>query len=392
MPAYTFIDTQTALQQFAQENHGIEWMCFDTEFVGEKRYHTLLCVIQIATIHGNYVIDPIKLDHITPILDLLENPAVVKITHAGENDYRLFSRQFNLTPQNTFDTQIAAAFLNYKYPISFQKLVSSELKLELKKGYTVTNWEARPLSQQQIGYALDDVLPLYDLWQQLRNQLLELGRLEWAKEEFEALENSSRYDKNPYDEAIQSNIMQKSNQREKIFLLRLFSWRREVAEFKNYSKEMILPAKMIGHIVKGMKAGKNALKGNRRLPNKIVEQHWATFADFYHEPATEEETEVLKRVKKTRSDDPQKDLLFEILYSVIKYKCLESGVAVEIAFPRADFKKIKEDINHADVVFNAGWRQLFFGKTFNNWLKSSKHLHIEIGEDTIQLIMDNNGR
>lgn len=386
---YTFIDTEKVLQQFAQENHGIEWMCFDTEFVGEKRYHTLLCVIQIKTIHGNYVLDPIQLEHIDPVLDLLEDPNVVKITHAGENDYRLFSRQFNLTPQNTFDTQIAAAFLNYKYPISFQKLVSSELKLELKKGYTVTNWEKRPLSQQQIGYALDDVLPLYDLWQQLRNQLVDLGRLEWAKEEFEALENASRYEKNPYDEALQSNLMQKSNQKEKIFLLRLFTWRREVAEYKNYSKEMILPSKMIGHIVKGMKAGKNALKGNRRLPNKIIEQQWETFASFYNKPATDEEKAVLKLVKSRSSDDPEKDLLFEILYSVIKYKCLESGVAVEIAFPRGDFKKIKEDINHADVVFKEGWRQQFFGKTFNNWLKNSKHLHIDIGEDVIQLIMNN---
>ena len=389
IPTYTFIDTDKALNQFAEENRGIEWMCFDTEFVGEKRYHTLLCVIQIKTIHGNYVIDPIKLKNIKVILDLLEDPTVVKITHAGENDYRLFSRQFNLTPQNTFDTQIAAAFLNYKYPISFQKLVSSELKVELKKGYTVTNWEARPLSKQQIGYALDDVLPLYDLWQSLRNQLIRLGRLEWAKEEFEALENASRYEKNPHDEALQSILMQKSSQREKIFLLRLFAWRRDVAEYKNYSKEMILPSKMIGHIVKGMKAGKNALKGNRRLPNKIIEQQWDTFEAFYNQPATTEEKALIQLVRSTRSDDPEKDLLFEILYSVIKYKCLESGVAVEIAFPRADFKKIKEDINHADVVFKEGWRQQFFGKTFNSWLKNSKHLHIEIVKQTIQLIMNN---
>lgn len=388
MQKYIFIDTPEGLDEFGRQNKNIEWMCFDTEFVGEKRYYTLLCVIQITTTHGNYVIDPIKLANIDIVLDLLADASIIKITHAGENDYRLLSRQYNTTPTNIFDTQIAAGFLGYKYPVSFQKLVSGELNIALKKGYTVTDWEKRPLSSQQISYALDDVLPLYDLWQSMQNQLTKLGRLHWAKEEFEALEQSSRYEKDPYDEALQSNLMHKSNKKERIFLLRLYNWRREEAERKNYSKEMILPSKMIGHIVKGMKSGKKALRGNRRLPDKIVDQHWELFESFYHDPATDEESSVLKRLKSQREEDPQKDLLYEILYSVIKYKCLDEGIDVSIAFPRADLKMIKEDVGHADVVFKSGWRQEFFGKTFNRWLKNSPHLKIEIGPESIELSMN----
>lgn len=388
MEPYTFIDTSKALEAFGQENKGIEWMCFDTEFVGEKRYYTLLCVIQIKTIHGNYVIDPIKLKNIDVVLGFLADPNIVKITHAGENDYRLLSRQYDMTPTNTFDTQIAAAFLGYKYPVSFQKLVGSELGISLKKGYTVTNWEARPLSKQQIGYALDDVLPLYDMWQNMKQRLEERGRLAWAREEFEALERSARYEKDPYDEALKSSLMRKANQQEKIFLLRLYNWRTSEAERKNYSKEMILSSKLIGHITKGMRSGKNALKGNRRLPDKIVDRYWSTFESLYQKPASEEELRVLKRFKKQGKEDPQKDLLYEILYSVIKYKCLDEGIDVSIAFPRADLKLIKEDVSHADVVFNAGWRQSFFGKTFNNWLKNSPHLQIDIGPDSIELSMN----
>lgn len=388
MEQYTFIDNHEALVAFGKENSGIDWMCFDTEFVGEKRFFTLLCVIQIKTIHGNYVVDPIKLPNIDVILAFLANPEIVKITHAGENDYRLLSRQYDMTPVNTFDTQIAAAFLGYKYPVSFQKLVSEELNITLKKGYTVTNWEARPLSEQQISYALNDVLPLYDLWQNMKGRLETSGRLAWAKEEFEALEDSARYEKDPYDEALKSNLMRKANKREKIFLLRLYGWRREEAERKNYSKEMILPSKMIGHIARGIRSGKKALKGNRRLPDKVVERHWSTFESLYQQDPSPEELNVLKRIKTQRREDPQTDLLYEILYSVIKYKCLDEGIDVSIAFPRADLKLIKEDVAHADVVFKEGWRQEFFGKTFNKWLKNSPHLQIDIGSESIELSMN----
>ena len=385
MRNYTFIDTEAGLEKFKDDNLGIDWMCFDTEFVGEKRYYTLLCVIQIKTQNGNYVIDPLQLSHIDPVLDMLADPQIVTITHAGENDYRLLARQYDLTPVNTFDTQIAAAFIGYKYPVSFQKLVSSELNIQLSKGYTVTNWEARPLSKQQIDYALDDILPLYDLWQKQRNLLLSLDRLHWAEEEFQRLEESAHYEKTAYDEALQSNLMHKSNRREKIFLLRLYKWRREVAAFKNYSKEMILPSKLIGHIVKGMRSGKKALKDNRRLPNNIIEQQWETFQGFYQADVTQEERDALKKLKKNRDEDPKTDLLYEILYSVIKYKCLEEDVAASIAFPRGDLKKIKENPLHAEHLFGKGWRQEFFGKTFTDWLKHFGKLDIEIGQDIIQL-------
>jgi ribonuclease D len=182
--------------------------------------------------------------------------------------------------------------------------------------------------------------------------------------------------------------MQKANQREKVFLLRLYQWRSEQAEKKNYSKEMILPAKLIGHIAKGMRSGKKALKGNRRLPDKIIDRYWSTFEAMYQEQPTAEELAVLEQIKTYKDEDPQKDLLYEILYSVIKYKCLDEGIDVSIAFPRADLKLIKEDVNHADVVFKNGWRQEFFGKTFNTWLKNSPHLEITVGPETIELSMN----
>ena len=109
------IEDEHAMQQFIEENKEIDWLCFDTEFVGEKRYVTLICLIQIATENGFYFIDTLKLDNIDPFLDLLEDASILKITHAGENDYRLLQQQMDVIPRNVFDTQIVSGFAGYKY-------------------------------------------------------------------------------------------------------------------------------------------------------------------------------------------------------------------------------------------------------------------------------------
>lgn len=159
-------------------------MCFDTEFVGEKRFETLLCLIQVVTSEGVYIIDPLVINDISPFLTLLERQDILKITHAGENDYRVFYNSYGILPKNAFDTQIAARFIGYSYPISFVKLVERELGMVLDKTYTVADWESRPLNEDQILYALNDVIPLPKLWQQMDKKVKELERTDWLKEEF----------------------------------------------------------------------------------------------------------------------------------------------------------------------------------------------------------------
>ncbi|MFQ5447339.1 MAG: ribonuclease D, partial [Saprospiraceae bacterium] len=172
---FTLIEDVDALEDFARQHEQTEWMCFDTEFIGEKRFITTICLIQVASPEGVFLIDPLKCADLQPFLDLLANDRILKITHAGANDYRLFYTHYGIVPRNTFDTQVAAGFVGYKYPVAFNKLVDSELDIRLSKGYSVTNWEARPFQKKQLRYALDDVIYLYDLWQNLGNKLRKRG-------------------------------------------------------------------------------------------------------------------------------------------------------------------------------------------------------------------------
>ena len=141
IPDFTLIENQQALQQFGEINNSISWLGFDTEFVGEKRFFTRLCLIQVITENGLFLIDPFKVKDLGVFLDMLTDPDIVKITHAGDNDYRLIHTDYGIIPRNVFDTQIAAGFVGYKYPVSFRKLVEGELNIFLSKGYAVADWE-----------------------------------------------------------------------------------------------------------------------------------------------------------------------------------------------------------------------------------------------------------
>lgn len=247
---YTLIEKAADLRQFCAAHQHIEWLAIDTEFIGEKRYEVLLCLIQVASPLGYYLIDPFFVGDLKPFLSLVEDEKILKISHAGENDYRLLNAYDGTIPKNVFDTQVAAGFTGHGYPVSYGKLVEKELHVTLDKGYAATDWEARPLKHKQLEYALSDVVYLHRIYLKLKGELLETNRLSWARTEMLRWETPQYYEKDPNREALMNTMMNNLRQPKQLFLLRLYEWRREEAQRLNYSKEMILGAKFIAPIVR----------------------------------------------------------------------------------------------------------------------------------------------
>jgi ribonuclease D len=390
MQAFELITTKEGLEHFGQINADIEWMCFDSEFVGEKRFTTRLCLIQVATEHGLFLIDPFPLKNLGPFLKMIEDPNIVKITHAGENDYRLLYATHGTIPKNTFDTQIAAGFLGYRYPLAFKKLVETELKINLNKSFTVADWEARPFNQNQLKYAIQDIEPLYDLWKKQEADLNRHQRLHWAEEEFRTLEREAYYARDPHHEALNSDLMKSLNKRERLFLLRLFEWRRKTAEERNYSKEMVLPSKFMSQIVRSMRSGRAGLRENRRIPDKFAGDLWPVMNELYIREISEDEKFLLRQVPTEDEENANEEILTEFLYLIIRHQCMQKGVSHALALPRNWFKKIKNDPSFAEEVFTQGWRKELFGSTFIRWLSQPDNLRIEIKPDVIELRLADN--
>ncbi len=384
---YLLIEDAAGMKQFEEENKEISWLCFDTEFVGEKRFVTALCLIQIATEHGFYLIDTIKVKDISAFIKMVTDENIIKVAHAGENDYRLLNTHYGIVPKNTFDAQIAAGFAGYKYPVSFRRLVESELNLRLSKGYTVTDWEQRPFQKRQLKYALSDVTPLYELWQELSRKLKKLGRLDWALDECKELENPAFYDQDPHKEAFNSNIIKNIAPREQLFLIRLYRWRTEEARRKNFSKEMVMPGKLISQIIRGVSSGKEALLHNRRLPDNLIHRYGDIFVDLYKRSPSEEEKGILEKIPRDNSDNPQQDLMMEMLHLLVRHKCLKENIAYSLVMPRTYLKKMKADKDFFESRLENGWRRKFLGEELTHWLKNRTQMEIVVGNGKFEVKM-----
>lgn len=385
LPDYQLIESDEELVQFYQAHQDVSWLAFDTEFVGEKRYFTALCLIQIASEKGIFLIDPFRAKDLSPFLQLMQDPRITKITHAGDNDYRLLYQQYGILPANVFDTQVAAGFVGYNYPTSFGKLVEGELGIALKKGFAVTDWEARPLKPKQLKYAIDDVLYLERLWQKLLSKLEKLGRRGWAEEEFRQFEAESAYYRGPHSEAVNSKLMQALRRKDRVFLLRLLEWRRQLAEKRNHSKDMVLASKYLSHIVRGISSGSEALRQNRRIPDKVAKKYGQVFEEMYQTPVTEEENQVLDTIPSDIYEDPKEAIVLEMLYLVIKYKCMEEDMAINMALPRHVIKKIRAKDNEVQELLQNSWRKEWLGDYFVDWLATAQSLDLELLKEQIVL-------
>ena len=377
---YLLIEEAEGLEAFVKENEGIDWMGFDTEFIGEKRFYTLLCLIQIATDRGNYLIDAIRIKDLSPFFAMITNPDIMKISHAGENDYRILNQQWGIIPQNTFDTQIAAAFVGYRYPLSFGKLLDKEIGVRISKGYMVTDWQARPLKTKQVKYALNDVIYLKQLYLSLKSKLDKDNRYAWVREEMRVWESLVYYEDNIHREALESRLIQQIHQREQVFLLRLYNWRLETAKQKNYSKEMILPKKLMGVIVKNISLGKTALKDNRIISNRVIERHWSTFNRLYQDRITEEEKEILTQIPKKMELSPSEELSAELLYLIMKKRCMDSDIATEILISKNKLKDLRLHANFDEHPLCNGWRRAFLGEDLVRWLTRDGDLKMTIAD------------
>ncbi|MEM1328337.1 MAG: ribonuclease D [Bacteroidota bacterium] len=385
MADYTILTTQQHLDDFQADHQDIDWIAIDTEFIGEKRYQTLLCLVQLATPKGLYIFDVIQLPHIQPIIDLVIDEKVLKISHAGENDYRLLHELFDITPRNIFDTQIAAGFIGYRYPISFRALVKDEMQQRVNKVQTVTDWERRPMKKRQIQYALDDVIPLKRLYDRLHGKIDRLGRTAWVAEEMEKWEQEVYYEKDPHREFFNHNQLSRLPEKQQLFLLRLYEWRRALAEKRNHSKDMILAKRNISPILKSIHLGMDGLRNNRLVSDRFVKRYADDMLDLYESPISAEEQKLLDQIKPAAIIDTRKDIKLEILYSLIQYRCLEQKIAPEMVITRGQFKRLKEDDDRKLPQLRQGWRHQILGIVLSEALQHRDRLKIDMREHEMAL-------
>ena len=177
------IDTTKKLREFCKKIEKQPFIAVDTEFMREKTYYPIVCLIQIAAADTDLAacIDPIADDlDLTPLLDVMKNENVLKVFHSGRQDLEIFYQLMDALPTPVFDTQIGAMVCGLGESISYHGIVQHFLGLDLDKSSRGTDWSVRPLLEKQIQYAMGDVIHLVRVYEKIIDQLKEQNRLEWV--------------------------------------------------------------------------------------------------------------------------------------------------------------------------------------------------------------------
>jgi ribonuclease D len=348
---------------------------FDTEFMGEGRYRTLLCLIQLAVPErgdpapptgGDRIelIDPLEHDlDGAPLAAILADPAVQTVVHAGRQDVALVRRRFAAEVRNVFDTQIAAGFAGLGAQSSYDTLLAELLDVRLAKSASFTRWDTRPLSPEQLDYARGDVVHLLALASELEHRLTALGRLEWAREECRFLEQVS--DERDLDTVFARlpRIRGLSASAQGI-ARELVEWRERIAAAADRPVQSILGDAPLVEIAKRKPSSTKQLEQIRGVNAGSLRRRASELLDAVHRGG-ERPPEQLPHDQRPLPPDPADTPLIALSEAFVRSRAREAGLAYELLAARADLQSIvaarRVGDPEADVRTLRGWRRELVG-------------------------------
>ncbi|HLH13143.1 MAG TPA: HRDC domain-containing protein [Solirubrobacteraceae bacterium] len=381
----------TALAALAEAASAAGRLALDTEFMGEGRYRTLLCLVQLAIpassparedgerVERIAVVDPLdeQLDG-EPLARVLADPAVQVVVHAGRQDVALVRRRFRTDVTNVFDTQVAAGFAGLGAQSSYDSLLGEILGLRLAKSASFTRWDARPLSAEQLAYAREDVVHLLELAGELERRLRELGRLQWAREECEPLALSSD-ERDP--DAIFERLPRVAslNAAARPVARELVRWRESTAERQNRPVQSVLGDATLMELAKRKPSSRAELARIRGVG--------ALAAGRLAEDVLEAVARGRKRppeppVRQGRGAAPKPDdaPLVALAEALLRARAREAGLAYELLAARADLQAIVAAVRagerEPDVRTLRGWRRELVGAELLELLDGRRSLSV----------------
>jgi ribonuclease D len=357
----TVITETDALARFCDRQRGASFVAVDTEFMRERTYWPILCLVQIAGPEQAAAIDALASGmDLAPLLALMADPDTLKVFHAARQDIEIFFNLSGTVPAPLFDTQIAGMVCGFGDAASYETLVAKLARASLDKSSRFTDWSHRPLSERQIRYALADVIHLRTVYQRLQQELALNGRASWFAEEMAELSNPFTYRNDPDEAWRRFRLRGRVDSRYFGVLREVAAWREAAARQRNLPRGRIMRDEAVleiaAHVPRSVEAlartrslGKGVAEG--KLGNEILEavQRGLDAASAVAPPAV------------SRADSPPGlGPLVELLRVLLKQRCDDHQVAQKLLASADDLEAIAADDN-APVKALSGWRREIFG-------------------------------
>jgi ribonuclease D len=352
------ITDNAALAAFCGRMRQERFVAVDTEFMRDRTYWPKLCLVQVAGAEEAVAIDPLApgLD-LAPLLEVMADEAVLKVMHAARQDLEIFHRLGRL-PRPFFDSQVAAMVCGFGEEVAYDTLVAKLAKAQLDKSSRFTDWARRPLSEQQVSYALGDVTHLRVIYEKLAARIDEAGRMGWVAEEFEALLDPALYEQPP-EEAWRRLKLRSRDARFIAIVQALAAWREREAQRRDLPRARVIRDDLLMEVAANRPQTVEELRSLERvnLDRESAAKVVAAIQDVLAMPKSAL-PQLPEPVLLPRGIGPTVDLLRVLL----KHRCEEGEVAQRLVASTADLEAIAVDDAAADVPALHGWRREIFGE------------------------------
>ena len=357
----TPIADTNSLAAFCEKQKTAAFVTVDTEFVREKTYYPILCLVQVAGPDDAVVIDAMASDiDLSPLDELFKNTNVVKVLHASRQDNEIFFNLFGSVPKPIFDTQIAAMVCGFGDQVAYGTLIAKLVGVQLEKTSRFADWSRRPLTQKQLAYALSDVTHLRVAYEKLAAELETSGRARWLDSEMDVLTDPNTYRMDPR-EAWRRIKSRTTNPKFLSVLREVAAWREAEAQRRDIPRNRLLRDDSLLDIAAHTPKTSQALSRTRGMPRDFAEGRMADgLLDAIETGVAtkpEDQPQVPKRDRLPNGLGPLTDLLKTLL----KLRCEEEKVAPKLIASADDLERIAASDN-ADVPALSGWRREVFGE------------------------------
>lgn len=374
------ITTQDALDAFCADISGAPYVSIDTEFLRDSTFWPKLCLIQAATPKHAAVIDPLAdaLD-LAPLLTILAEPATVKVFHAARQDIEIFVRLMGAPPAPVFDTQIAAMVCGFGDSIGYDKLVSAVARETIDKGPRFTNWAERPLTGEQLSYALSDVTHLCVIYERLKSILETRGRSDWAAEEQQVLVDPATYDLSP--ETAWKRLKTRTEKPRFLTVLQAAAaWREREAMRRDQPRNWVMRDDTLLNIAAQAPRDERSLARCRGLPKGFAQSRAGQELLAVVKTAAEQPASAAPTPAPRRQPDPEMLPTVELLRVLLKRAAETHGVAQRLIANAEDMEAIAAG---RDAAALTGWRRKVFGEDAERLVNGELALSVSGGKVSI---------
>jgi len=376
MKTIEYINKPEQLGDLCKRIELASWVAVDTEFLREKTYYPKFCLLQLASPDWVACVDPLAIKDLDKLFEALYDPKVIKVFHSCRQDLEIFYQFTGRVPTPIFDTQIAAPLLGFNESTGYGMLVSSFLNVNLNKAHTRADWSARPLSQDEVQYAADDVIYLCEIYQKMVSQLTKLGRLDWLKEDFTALENIAQYETHPQDAWLRVKGKSKLTGKQLSIIQAIAKWREETAQKENRPKNWLLRDELLFDFAKFQPETLGNLAKIRGINERTVNYYGKELCELIKTAKTTPPIPLPEYTKSISGKNQQQEAIVDILFALVRIRAEENQLNPTSLATRNDLEIF---LNDEDCLLLHGWRFSMVGRELQQLLTGNAQLKIENG-------------